>query len=221
MKLHALDVYFYYILPEIPQHLLWTHGKYNSRQWTSIATSYLLMTWNRLCLLERHVNRSGKNWGSLTAFITKWVMLQDPMKSFLIAIIIWQMILACIKTVMHISDCFAPLSIKNFLPFKWYSMKKCHYDRWLILTIITLKSTSCCLVQTIVSERIYRPQIAWFAVAETDPFFFVYFVVQTLLGLRFLHIRVNSCPFVVLPLPPPSCFFVYFVFFVVKNVLIF
>ena len=32
MKLHALDVYFYYILPEIPQHLLWTHGKYNSRQ---------------------------------------------------------------------------------------------------------------------------------------------------------------------------------------------
>ena len=217
MKLHALDVFFYYILPEIPQHLLWTHGKYNSRQWTSIATSYLLMTWNRLCLLERHVNRSGKNWGSLTAFITKWVMLLDPMKSFLIAIIIWQMILACIKTVMHILGCFAPLSIKIFLPFKWYSMKKCHYDRWLILTIITLKSTSCCLVQTIVSERIYRPQTAWFAVAETDPFFFVYFVVQTLLGL-------HSCPFVSIrgsPSSSPSCFFVYFVLFVVKNVLIF
>ena len=35
----------------------------------------------------------------------------------------------------------------------------------------------------------------------------------------FLSIRVHSCPFVVLPLHPPSCFFVYFVYFVVQTLL--
>ena len=35
----------------------------------------------------------------------------------------------------------------------------------------------------------------------------------------FLSIRVHSCPFVVLPLPPSSCFFVYFVLFVVQTLL--
>ncbi len=39
--------------------------------------------------------------------------------------------------------------------------------------------------------------------------YFVFFVVQTLLGLRFLHIRVHSCPFVVLPLPPLRVFRVF------------
>ena len=33
------------------------------------------------------------------------------------------------------------------------------------------------------------------------------------------YIRVHSCPFVVPPLPPSSCFFVYFVFFVVQTLL--
>ena len=52
--------------------------------------------------------------------------------------------------------------------------------------------------------------------------FFVYFVVQTLLGPRscpFVSIHVHSCPFVILPLPPPSCFFVLFVLFVVQTLL--
>ena len=34
-----------------------------------------------------------------------------------------------------------------------------------------------------------------------------------------MHIRAHSCPFVVLPLHPPSCFFVFFVYFVVQTLL--
>ncbi len=53
---------------------------------------------------------------------------------------------------------------------------------------------------------------SWFTLFPPLRVFFVYFVffvVQTLLGLRFLHIRVHSCPFVVLPLPPLRVFRVF------------